>query len=128
MQTKITSVETKQKAEEDSKSSKGYVKIEAEKSHDPERREGGLKLSKWTITQLHILLSAGGNKAFREFMDQYDVMHETIQKRYSTVAAQYYRDYLKNKVSSKNSNNLMVQQPDRSQGRERSYVLKKTTR
>ena len=31
-------------------------------------------------TQLQTLLIAGGNQAFREFMDQYDLMHETHTK------------------------------------------------
>ena len=36
------------------------------------------KLSKWTYTQLRVLIIAGGNRAFREYMDQYDLMNETI--------------------------------------------------
>lgn len=45
------------------------------------------KLSKWTYSQLRVLIISGGNRAFREYMDQYDLMQETIQKRYNTVAA-----------------------------------------
>lgn len=37
-----------------------------------------VKLSKWTYTQLRVLLISGGNKAFRDYMDQYDLMHDTI--------------------------------------------------
>lgn len=46
-----------------------------------------LKLSKWTYTQLRVLIISGGNKAFQDYMDQYDLMSETIQKRYNSVAA-----------------------------------------
>lgn len=33
-----------------------------------------------------------GNKPMREFMDFYDLAYESVQKRYSTVALQYYRE------------------------------------
>jgi hypothetical protein len=61
-----------------------------------------LKLSKWTYTQLRVLIISGGNKAFRDYMDQYDLMDEAVQKRYNTVAAQYYRDLIKNKINGGN--------------------------
>ena len=57
-----------------------------------------LNLSKWTYTQLRVLIISGVNKAFRDYMEQYDLMSDTIQKRYNSVAAQYYRDHLKNKI------------------------------
>jgi hypothetical protein len=46
-----------------------------------------LKLSKWTYTQLRVLIISGGNKAFQDYMDQYELMSDTIQKRYNSVAA-----------------------------------------
>lgn len=61
-------------------------------------------------------------------MDQYDLMFETVQKRYNTVAAQYYRDHLRNQINNGNHPNMMVQQPDYEKGRERSDQLLKTTR
>ena len=61
-----------------------------------------LKLSKWTYTQLRVLIISGGNKAFLDYMDQYDLTSDTIQKRYNSVAAQYYRDHLKNKIKGGN--------------------------
>lgn len=45
------------------------------------------KLSKWTYTQLRVLIISGGNKGFTDYMNQYDLMDENIQKRYNTVAA-----------------------------------------
>jgi uridylate kinase len=67
-----------------------------------------LKLSKWTYTQLRVLIVSGGNKAFREYMEQYDLMHESVQKRYNTVAAQYYRDLIKNKIKGGNHQSMIV--------------------
>ena len=53
-------------------------------------------------------------------MDQYELMSETVQKKYSTVAAQYYRDHLKNKIKGGNQKSMLVQQPEFDQGRQRS--------
>ena len=61
-----------------------------------------VKLSKWTYTQLRVLIISGGNKAFRDYLDQYDLTCETIQKRYNSVAAQYFRDHLQNKIKGAN--------------------------
>jgi hypothetical protein len=60
---------------------------------------------------------SGGNKAFRDYMDQYGLMYQTVQKRYSSVAAQYYRDHLKNKIKGNNQKSMLVQQPDYNYGR-----------
>ena len=87
-----------------------------------------LQLSKWTYTQLRVLIISGGNKAFRDHMDQYDLTHETIQKRYATVAAQYYRDHLRNKVKGVASKNMIVSMPDYDKGRERSNQQLKVTK
>jgi hypothetical protein len=75
------------------------------------------KLSKWTYTQLRVLIISGGNKGFTDYMNQYDLMDENIQKRYNTVAAQYYRDYLRNKIKVSNLQSMLVQQPDYEAGR-----------
>ena len=56
-----------------------------------------------------MLIISGGNRAFVNYMDQYDLMTETQQKKYSTVASQYYRDHLKNKVSGENQKGMMLQ-------------------
>lgn len=61
-------------------------------------------------------------------MDQYDLTHETIQKRYATVAAQYYRDHLRNKVKGVASKNMIVSMPDYDKGRERSNQQLKVTK
>jgi hypothetical protein len=37
-----------------------------------------LKLSMWTYTQLRVLIISGGNKAFRDYMDYYDLMYDTV--------------------------------------------------
>ena len=36
-------------------------------------------------------MSVGGNKKFREFMSQYDLDQETIDYKYKTQAAEFYR-------------------------------------
>ena len=87
-----------------------------------------LKLSKWTYTQLRVLIISGGNRAFREYMDQYELMDEAIQKRYNSVAAQYYRDHLKNKIKGANHQSMLVQQPDYELGRQRCNSLLKITK
>ncbi len=60
------------------------------------------RFSKWTYTQLRVLIVSGGNRAFRDYMDQFDLMDYPLQKRYSTMAAHYYRDLLKNKIKGNN--------------------------
>lgn len=70
-----------------------------------------------------MLIISGGNKAFRDYMDQYGLMYQTVQKRYSSVAAQYYRDHLKNKIKGNNQKSMLVQQPDYNYGRQRSDQL-----
>jgi hypothetical protein len=60
-------------------------------------------------------------------MDQYELMSDPIQKRYSSVAAQYYRDHIKNKISG-HSQAMIVQQPDYEKGRQRSNQLLKVTK
>lgn len=87
-----------------------------------------LKLSQWTYTQLRVLIISGGNRAFQDYMDTYDLMSEAVQKRYNTLAAQYYRDLLKNKINGGNHVGMLVQQPDYEQGRKRSNQLLKTTK
>ena len=43
---------------------------------------------RWTYTQLRVLIISGGNRAFRDYMEQYELMSsETIQNRYNTQAA-----------------------------------------
>jgi hypothetical protein len=38
------------------------------------------------------VLINSGNRALQEYMEFYDLVYEPIQKRYSSFAAQYYRD------------------------------------
>lgn len=57
----------------------------------------------------------------------YDLMTETMQNRYSTVAAQYYRDHIKNKVSGTNQKGMIIQQPEYEKGRERYQMMKMIT-
>lgn len=48
----------------------------------------------WDINQLR-LMAAGGNSAFKEYLDYYDIDHETpINIKYQTRACQYYRRML----------------------------------
>ena len=76
--------------------------------------------SSWTFTQLRVLIISGGNLSFRDYMDNYNLLDSPVQKRYSTVAAEYYRDVLKNKIRGNNQKNLLVQRPDFDEGRKRS--------
>jgi len=39
-----------------------------------------------------------GNKQLREFLEPYDIMYDSVQKRYSTIAMQFYREKLKAKI------------------------------
>ena len=49
---------------------------------------GGRTKQRWTYTQLRVLIISGGNRAFRDYMEQYELMSsETIQNRYNTQAA-----------------------------------------
>ena len=49
-----------------------------------------LRLDSWNEKQLKCM-SVGGNKKFREFMSQYDLDQETIDYKYKTQAAEFYR-------------------------------------
>lgn len=40
----------------------------------------------WNHQQLRVLINSG-NKALREFLEDYDVLYEPVQKRYNTQAA-----------------------------------------
>ena len=58
-------------------------------------------------------------------------MEHMVQSRYSTMAAQYYRDHLKLKVSNGDSGKkggLIMQQPDYEKGRARYAGHMKITR
>ena len=37
-----------------------------------------LKVSKWTYTQLRVLIDSGGNKGFADYMEQYDLMNANV--------------------------------------------------
>ena len=76
--------------------------------------------AKWSNMQLRVLLLTGGNEQFADYMNQYDLMTEKVQTRYSSTAAQYYRDNLKLRMygnSCQGSPNLIKQQPDYATGR-----------
>ena len=49
--------------------------------------------------QLRVLIN-GGNKAAFDFFEIYDLTNEPVQKRYNTVAAQFYRDKIKAMLES----------------------------
>lgn len=53
-------------------------------------------------------------------MNSFDLLDEKVQSRYSTRAAQYYRDHLKQRVCPEDSDTrsgLMTQQPSYEEGR-----------
>ena len=53
-----------------------------------------IKDSHFNYLQLRVLIN-GGNQAALEFFEVYDLQNEPCQKRYNTIAAQFYRDKLK---------------------------------
>ena len=60
----------------------------------------GIGEDEFNYLQLRVLIN-GGNKAAFDFYEQYDLANETVQKKYSTVAAQYYRDRLRKSLEGK---------------------------
>jgi len=54
-----------------------------------------IKGSHFNYLQLRVLID-GGNKAALDFFEVYDLQNEPVQKRYNTVAAQFYRDKIRN--------------------------------
>jgi hypothetical protein len=48
-------------------------------------------------------MSIGGNNKFRDFLAKYDLDNETIDYKYQTKAAEYYRKSIKLSDQSKNS-------------------------
>jgi hypothetical protein len=57
-----------------------------------------LLMDKLTPKQLK-MLRMGGNKRLFEFFEKYDLIYDTIQRRYHTKAAQYYRLSLEKEVN-----------------------------
>ena len=49
-----------------------------------------VNLDSWNEKQLKCM-SVGGNKKFREFLAIYDLDNETVDFKYNTKAAEYYR-------------------------------------
>ncbi len=52
-------------------------------------------------------------------MDFYDLQHESVQKRYTTVAMQYYRDRLRAKIDGAPFNR---EKPDYEKGRQQASL------
>lgn len=65
------------------------------------------------------MLINSGNKAMREFIEFYDLAYESCQKRYSTVAMQYYRDRLKAKIEGAT---WKYEKPDYEAGRKQANI------
>ena len=53
----------------------------------------GIFTHSFNCLQMRVLIN-GGNRKASEFYERYDLMQTSIQKRYSSVAAQYYRTQL----------------------------------
>jgi len=43
-------------------------------------------------------MACGGNRRYREFLTNYDLMDESVATRYSTKAAEHYRLKLRSQV------------------------------
>lgn len=54
-------------------------------------------MDSWSERQLKLMWN-GGNRKLQEFLSNYDLMTESVMTRYSTRAADYYRENLKSKV------------------------------
>ena len=54
-------------------------------------------------------MSCGGNKALRDFLEQYDIPQDPPQKKYFSKACKFYRELIKSKVEDCE---FMQQQPD----------------
>lgn len=67
----------------------------------------------WNHLQLRALINSG-NKSMREFMEYYQLQYESVQKRYTTQAVQYYRDKLKAKIDGVQ---FAKEKPEYEQGR-----------
>lgn len=59
----------------------------------------------WNPKQLRYM-HMGGNKRFQDFLNQYDLMQESAQTRYSSNAAYFYRQQLKCNVEGVEFNEL----------------------
>ena len=57
-----------------------------------------IKDDEFNYLQLRVLIN-GGNKAAFDFFEVYDLQNEPVQKRYNTLAAQFYRDKLRDLVN-----------------------------
>ncbi len=49
-------------------------------------------------------MCVGGNRRFQEFLNNYDLMDESVATRYSTQAAEYYRLNLRARVDKSSLN------------------------
>ena len=61
-----------------------------------------IKEDEFNYCQLNVLIN-GGNKAAFDFFEVYDLQHEPVQKRYNTLAAQFYREKLRDLVNQTNT-------------------------
>lgn len=57
-------------------------------------------MDQWTENELKYL-SLGGNTKFADYLKEYEVADEELQKKYKTCAAYYYRLKLDHSVQSK---------------------------
>ena len=64
------------------------------------------------------MLINGGNKAAHDFFEEYDLGHDTSQKKYNTVAAQFYRERLKRSLDGQLAHPVEKERPDWDKGRE----------
>ena len=58
-----------------------------------------INTDEFNYLQLRVMIK-GGNKAAFDFFEVYDLQNEPVQKRYNTVAAQFYRDRMKGVLES----------------------------
>ena len=56
-----------------------------------------MTMDAWSLNQLKIMC-CGGNRKFTEYLNNYELMEESVASRYSTKAAEYYRLNLRSMV------------------------------
>ena len=82
-----------------------------------------INLDSWTETQLS-LMTLGGNRKFREFLNNYQLNEEYPAARYQTRAADFYRRQLGAKCNGNTFNDVP---PTYDTGREKALVAQSRT-
>ena len=64
-----------------------------------------MTMDAWSLNQLKIMC-CGGNRKFTEYLNNYDLMDESVASRYGTKAAEFYRLKLRSLVDNQPLNEI----------------------